>query len=158
MANLPGAAAKSVSMFTLGVRDVVRSVNFYEALGWERSPDSDGACTYVLSANIAIGLVPYDFLAHDIGLPADPKQRYNGFTMAINGASAEEVDAIFARAVAAGATVQQEPVWKDWDGSDGYSGYILDPDGYVWEIAYASALRIGGDNRLLPCTKAERPG
>ena len=156
MCNLYGVTAKSVSMFTLGVQDVARSVTFYEALGWERSPDSDGACTYVLSSNIAIGLVPYDFLANDIGLPVDPKQRYNGFTMAINGASAEEVNAIFTRAVDAGAVIQQKPVWKDWDGNDGYSGYILDPDGYVWEIAYASALRIGDDNRLLPHTKAEK--
>ncbi len=157
MSDLPGTTAKSVSMFTLGVKDVSRSVAFYEALGWECSPDSDGACTYVLSTNIAIGLVPYDFLAEDIGLPVDSKQRYNGFTMAINGASAEEVDGIFARAVAAGATIQQKPVWKDWDGNDGYSGYILDPDGYVWEIAYAAALRIGEDNRLLPHTKSEKP-
>lgn len=33
--------AHSVSMFTLGVQDVERSVRFYEALGWEFSPDSD---------------------------------------------------------------------------------------------------------------------
>lgn len=31
----------------------------------------------------------------------------------------------------------------------------IDPDGYVWELAYAPALRIGEDNRLLPTTKAE---
>ena len=62
---------------------------------------------------------------------------------------AAEVDAIFERAVAAGASVQQKPVWKDWD------GFIMDPDGYVWELAYAPALRIGEDNRLLPTTKAE---
>ena len=128
--KLPGAAAKSVSMLTLGVKDIQRSVAFYEAMGWEYSPDSDGACTYVLSSNIAIGLLPHDFLAR------------------------EEVDAIFERAVAAGATVQQKPVWKDWDGKPGYSGFIMDPDGYVWEIAYAPALRIGADNRLMPTTKA----
>ena len=56
--KMPGTAAKSVSMLTLGVKDVQRSVAFYEAMGWEYSPDSDGACTYVLSSNIAIGLLP----------------------------------------------------------------------------------------------------
>lgn len=156
---LPGCDAKSVSMFTLGVEDVDRSVAFYEALGWECSPDSDPAmCTFVLSTNIAIGLVPYDFLARDALLPVDPKTRYNGFTMAINGASAQEVDGLFERAVAAGATVQQQPQWKDWGGYDGYSGYFLDPDGYVWEVAYAPTLRIGADNRLLPHTKSEGGG
>ena len=102
-ATLPGADAKSVSILTLGVKDVARSVAFYEALGWEYSPDSDGACTYVLSTNIAIGLVPLDFLAREIGLPLEPIPRYNGLLLAINGASPEEVDAIFQRAVAAGA-------------------------------------------------------
>ncbi|MDR1618841.1 MAG: VOC family protein [Treponema sp.] len=154
--NLPGCNAKSVSMFTLGVGDVKRSIAFYEALGWECSPDSDPEmCMFVLSSNITIGLVPYDFLAKDALLPVDRKTRYRGFTMAINGASAEEVDALYERAIAAGAVEQQRPKWKDWGGHDGYSGYFLDPDGYVWEAAYAPTLRIDNDNRLLPRTKAE---
>ena len=91
----------------------------------------------------------------NLGLPVEPIPRYNGLLLAINGENAGEVDAIFERAVAAGASVQQKPVWKDWDGKPGYSGFIMDPDGYVWELAYAPALRIGEDNRLLPTTKAE---
>lgn len=157
MKNKLKGSAKSVSMFTLGVKDVNRSVAFYEALGWEYSPDSDGACTYVLSSNIAIGLLPHEFLAGELGFPIETIPEYNGLLLAINGASAEEVDAIFARAVTAGGKVKQVPVWKDWDGKAGYSGFILDPDGYVWEIAYASALRIDSDNRLLPRSRAEIP-
>jgi predicted lactoylglutathione lyase len=154
--NLPGCNAKSVSMFTLGVEDVERSIAFYEALGWECSPDSDPKmCMFILSSNITIGLVPYEFLAKDALLPVEPRMKYRGFTMAINGASAEEVDALYERAVAAGAAEQQKPQWKDWGGYRGYSGYFLDPDEYVWEVAYAPTLRIDTDNRLLPKTKAE---
>lgn len=154
--TLPGCNAKSVSMFTLGVEDLGRSIAFYEALGWECSPDSDPAmCTFMLSSNIALGLVPYDFLAKDALLPVNPKQKYNGFTMAINGATSQEVDQLFQRAVSAGAKVQQTPKWKDWGGYEGYSGYFLDPDGYVWEVAFAPTLRIGEDNRLLPRSKSE---
>lgn len=155
--TLPGCSAKSVSMLTLGVEDVGRSVAFYEALGWECSPDSDPAmCTFMLSTNIAIGLVPYDFLAEDALLRVEPKAKYNGFTMAVNGASAKEVDLLFQRAIAAGGKAQQSPQWKDWGGNEGYSGYFLDPDGYVWEVAYAPTLRIGEDNRLLPRTTFEK--
>jgi len=143
--------AKSVSMFTLGVEDLERSIAFYSALGWEYSPDSDPKmCTFMISSNIAIGLVPYDFLAKDALLPVEPKQRFSGVTFAVNGVSAEEVDALFARAVEAGGTAQQVPQWKDWGGYDGYSGYFLDPDGYIWEVAYAPFLRLSEDNRLLP--------
>ena len=95
--------AQSISIITLGVEDVDRSVKFYEALGWELSPDSDpGMCTFMVTSNIAIGLVPYDFLANDALLPVSPKQEYHGFTLALNGASPEEVDALFNRAVEAG--------------------------------------------------------
>ena len=146
----------SVSMFTLGVKDVERSVRFYEALGWEYSPDSDPKmCTFIITDNIAMGLVEYDFLAKDALLPTMPQRPYNGFTMAINGASAEEVDEIFQLAMDAGGHCQQKPQWKDWGGYEGYSGYFLDPDGYVWEVAYAPFLRLDETRRLLPKRKDE---
>jgi predicted lactoylglutathione lyase len=141
-------------MFTLGVDDVDRSVEFYKALGWEYSSDSaPGMCTFMLTANIALGLVPYDFLAGDALLPLEPKRGYYGFTMAINGSSVDEVDAIFQRAVDAGAECKQPPQWKDWGGYKGYSGYFLDPDGYAWEVAYAPFLILSDDNRILPRKK-----
>ncbi len=144
------ARAKSVSMFTLGVDDLERSVAFYKALGFSHSPDSDPAmCTFMVSGNIAIGLVSYDFLAQDALLPVSPRQPYCGFTMAINGASAEEVDQLFSLAVAAGAHPQQAPHWKDWGGYDGYSGYFLDPDGFAWEVAFAPFLNLAEDNHLI---------
>lgn len=143
--------AHSISMFTLGVKDVERSIRFYEALGWPLSPDSDPKmCTFMLSDNIALGLVEYEFLAKDALLPVEPAHTYNGFTLAINGASAEEVDALYELALSAGGTGHQKPQWKDWGGYDGYSGYFLDPDGYVWEVAYAPFLRLDETRRLLP--------
>ena len=146
--------AQSISIITLGVEDVERSVKFYEALGWELSPDSDpGLCTLMVTSNIALGLVPYDFLAKDAQLPVSPKREYHGFTLALNGADPEEVDALFARAVEAGGKSHQKPQWKDWGGYDGYSGYFLDPDGYPWEVAYAPFLNLSSDNRLLPREK-----
>lgn len=148
--------AKSISIITLGVADVDASVRFYEKLGWERSPESDPKmCTFMLSDNIVLGLVEYEFLANDVGIPVGGKHPYNGFTLAINGASAEEVDALFELAVEAGGSCHQKPQWKNWGGYDGYSGYFLDIDGYPWEVAYAPFLRLSEDNRLLPLTKAE---
>lgn len=143
--------AQSISIITIGVADVERSVAFYEKLGWKKSVDSDpGMCTFMITSNIALGLVPYDFLAKDALLPVDAKTRYNGFTLALNGASAEEVDALYALALEAGASAHQQPQWKDWGGYDGYSGYFLDPDEYPWEVAYAPFLQLSSDNRLLP--------
>ncbi|MDD3402132.1 MAG: VOC family protein [Hespellia sp.] len=146
--------AKSISIITLGVKDLSRSITFYEKLGWECSPESDPAvCTYMLADNIVLGLVPYEFLGNDVGLKVEEKREYCGFTLAINGADAREVDELFSLAKEAGGKVWQEPQWKDWGGCEGYSGYFLDPDGYPWEVAYASSLKLSEDHRLLPKRK-----
>ncbi|MEG1716649.1 MAG: VOC family protein [Lachnospiraceae bacterium] len=149
--------AKSISIITLGVTDVPKSIHFYEQLGWECSPDSDPAmCTFMLSDNIVLGLVPYEFLAKDACLPVSEKKPYNGFTLALNGVDEKEVDGLFELALQAGATCHQPPQWKDWGGYDGYSGYFLDPDGYPWEVACAPFIRLSEDNRLLPKMKREK--
>ena len=85
--------AKSISIITLGVADLERSIKFYEKLGWECSPESDPAiCTYMLADNIVLGLVPYEFLGNDAQLKVGKKPEYCGFTLAINGATEEEVN------------------------------------------------------------------
>lgn len=147
---------KGISIITLGVENLERSIAFYEALGWECSPDSDPkVCTFLLAANIVLGLVPYDFLAKDAGLPVSAPAPYRGMTLALNGASAEEVDTLFQKAVAAGATPHEVPHWKDWGGYPGYSGYFLDPDGYPWEVAYAPFLVLDEAGCLHPKRKKE---
>ena len=56
------AGAKSISIITLGVQNLEKSIAFYEELGWECSPESDPAiCTYMLTDNVVLGLVPYEF-------------------------------------------------------------------------------------------------
>ena len=148
--------AKSISIITLGVDDLEQSIKFYEALGWECSPESDSKiCTYMLTDNIVLGLVPYDFLGNDAQFKVNERPQYCGFTLAINGQSQEEVDQLFKTAIEAGGKAWQKPQWKDWGGMDGYSGYFLDPNGYPWEVAYAPFLRLSEDNRLLPKTKEE---
>lgn len=151
MENKEKRIAKSISIITLGVASVEKSIVFYEKLGWKLSPDSDPKmCTFMLASNIVLGLVPYDFLAKDAQLPASPQKPYNGFTLAINGTDSEEVDEIFELAMEAGGKCHQKPQWKDWGGYDGYSGYFLDLDGYPWEVAYAPFLELTEDNCLLP--------
>ncbi len=141
----------SISLITLGVDDVPRSVKFYTSFGWEMSPDSDPAmCTFINTPSTILGLVGYEFLANDAMLEAGKRPSYQGFTLAVNGASEEEVDAIYEIALQNGGTGHQKPKWKDWGGYDGYSGYFLDPDGYPWEVAFAPFLTLTEDGRLKP--------
>jgi uncharacterized protein len=57
--------------------------------------------------------------------------------MEVNVGTADAVDAAFAGAVAAGARAVAEPQDRSWGGR---SGYIADPEGNRWEIAWALGL------------------
>jgi uncharacterized protein len=50
-------------------------------------------------------------------------------------AAAADVDRVIAEARDAGAVVVAEPETRDWGG---YLGYLADPDGFRWEVAYNS--------------------
>lgn len=120
-----------ISLVTLGVTDMGRAAAFYEALGWRRVDSPDGVIAFDLIGQ-TLGLYPRDALAADLGV--DPASLGHGaVTLGHNLRSREEVEALLARAEAAGARIlkpAQEVFWG------GYHGYFADPDGHIWEIAH----------------------
>jgi heme-degrading monooxygenase HmoA len=64
--------------------------------------------------------------------------------LAINLDSREEVDAALVDIVAAGGVVVTPARALDWGG---YTSYVADPDGHVWEIAHNPAWATGLDGR-----------
>jgi catechol 2,3-dioxygenase-like lactoylglutathione lyase family enzyme len=135
-----------LSIVTLGVADLARSIAFYEALGWERKSSSmDGSISWFGTADTSIGLFPWDELAADARLPAEPRARFGGITLAINVETPDEVATALAAAVAAGATLLKPATVADWGGT---SGYFADPDGHPWEIAYNPGFPIDADGRV----------
>ena len=94
------------------------------------------AAGWVSCGGVLLTLYPLDELAAEaapeLGVPASAG--FSGVTLACNVDSQEQVDIAFAAAVAAGATPVAEPVARDWGGR---SGYIADPEGNRWEIAWA---------------------
>lgn len=135
-----------LGLVTLGVRDLGRSIAFYEALGWERLSSSiEGSIAWFGTADTNIGLFPWDELAEDAHLPAEPRARFGGITLAINVETVAEVAAALEAAVAAGGTLLKPATVMDWGGT---SGYFADPDGHPWEIAYNPGFRIDATGRL----------
>ena len=133
-----------VSMIGLGTRDLARSAAFYEALGWRRSSASTDDMVFLRLANLCIGLHPRDMLAEDAGLDA-AGEGFRAVTFAHNLSSKAEVDAAFAEAVAAGAFPTKPPEAKHWGG---YSGYVADPDGNLWEIAHNPFVSLRPDGTM----------
>jgi catechol 2,3-dioxygenase-like lactoylglutathione lyase family enzyme len=134
-----------LSIVTLGVGDLARSVAFYEALGWERASSSMDEICWFHTADTNVGLFGREDLAADVGIPNEPSQRYAGLTLAINVETEDEVGAGLQSAVEAGATLVKPATRADWGG---LSGYFADPDGFLWEIAWNPAFRIGADGRV----------
>ena len=89
--------------------------------------------------------------AEDVGpqfapLAAGEGKRFSGVTLAHNTRSKEEVDALLQQAEAAGATILKPAQDVFWGG---YSGYFSDPDGHLWEIAYADCWQFNDDGSLV---------
>lgn len=121
-----------LSLVTLGVRDLARSVAFYEALGWQQSGASEGAIAFFSLGGTNLALYGVEALADD-ALQPPAAGGFRGVTLAINALSVAGVDRMLASFVAAGAVVVKPPQTADWGG---YSGYVADPDGHLWELAY----------------------
>jgi uncharacterized protein len=137
----------ALTVVTLGVRDFRTSLKFYEALGFERKVRATGDEVAFLDAGrVVLALWHWNSLAEDEALPAEPVSSYRATSLAWNCKTPAEVDAAFARAVAAGGKVLRPPEKTNYGG---YRGYFADPDGHVWEIVTAPGFGFTDDGRLI---------
>ena len=129
-------------MFTLGVNDLQKAIEFYESgLGLPRMKFAGDIAFFTLNGSW-LGLYPKHLLAEDAGV-SDNGKGFPGFTFAHNVASKSEVDMIFHQALMAGAKKMKPPQDTFWGG---YSGYFADPEGYLWEIAWNPHFWIGPED------------
>ena len=138
------AVPPRLSILTLGVADVGKATEFYESLGWEKSPRSQPTITFFSLQGSVLGLYEWSALAADAQVRAEGGG-FRGVACALNCESEEEVDAVWAEWVAKGGTAVREPHTAFWGG---YSSYVADPDGHLWEIAHNPYATIGDDGRL----------
>ena len=133
-----------ISLITLGVADLARSTVFYEGLGWQRSVRDAPGVAFFQTGCMALGLWPRAELVRDAGI-ADDRPGFAGICLAYNTRSREEVDAILAEAVAAGATLVKPGTDAFWGG---YVGYFADPDGDLWEATWNPGFSLDADGAL----------
>lgn len=135
-----------VHVITLAVENLERALEFYrdglglvtrgivgtEFTGDEANP-AGAVIMFQLEGGLTLALYPRTELAKDAGVPfAAPKT--GEFSIGQIVAAREDVDALLARAKAAGALVTDEPHERAWGI---YSGYFRDPDGHLWEIIWS---------------------
>ncbi len=121
-----------ITLITLGVLDLDRAIEFYEkGLGLPRKDSPEGIAFFETTGTM-LALYPRAQLAEDITV-APEGSGFQGFALAHNVASPEDVDRTLEEAVTAGAELVKAGQKVFWGG---YSGYFKDPDGFYWEVAH----------------------
>ena len=128
-----------ITLLTLGVADLERSVAFYrDGLGFKTkgiigTEFQNGAVAFFnLQEGLKLALWPRKSLSVDTGLPPSGTSALE-LSLGHNVDSQVEVDAVMQLAANAGATIVKaaQPTFYG-----GYAGYFQDPDGHLWEIAF----------------------
>jgi predicted lactoylglutathione lyase len=119
----------------LPVTDLARSMKFYEAVGFRNNPmfTNEQAAAMQWSDEIAVMLLTHDFWKTftDRAIP-DAHQSAQVF-LCLSHDSRGEVDAIVAKAGAAGGRAEPTPTQ---DHGFMYGSSFEDPDGHIWENVF----------------------
>lgn len=128
-----------ITVFTLGVDDLERSLHFYrDGMGFPTdgifgTEFEYGAVVWIdLQPGLKLALWPRASIAQDTGLALGIPNP-TGLTIGHNVASKEEANAVMEQARKAGAAIIKEAQETFYGG---YAGYFQDPDGHLWEIVW----------------------
>jgi catechol 2,3-dioxygenase-like lactoylglutathione lyase family enzyme len=133
-----------LTFITLGAKDTSALKQFYiEKFGWTPIK-TDGIIFFKMNGFI-LALFPADELAKDAGVPADGTG-FKKFTLAINYRSENEVDEAFKMLKNKGVNIVKAAHKASWGG---YSGYVADPEGNLWEIAFNPFLKMDENGNVL---------
>ncbi len=132
-----------ISVITLGIADLKRSKRFYvEGFGWQPVFENDDIAFYQMNGFV-LGTWLEGALAEDSR--RDPAARSGAFSLAHNVTSQAEVQSVMAHLVLHGGSVLRE---ADAPPHGGFRGYLADPDGHAWEIAWNPAWPIDAEGHV----------
>lgn len=128
-----------ISVLTLGVADLERSLTFYrDGLGFPTEGiighefEHGAVAFFDLWGDLKLAIWPQADLAFDTGLHQQPIST-TACSVGHNVLHREDVDEIMNRAQRAGAQIIKSPQDTFYGG---YAGYFADPDGHLWEIVW----------------------
>ena len=128
-----------ITLITLGVDDLERSLRFYrDGLGFPTQGivgteyEYGAVAFFNLQKGLKLAIWLRTSIAHEVNVPLGPRS-VTEFMLGHNVASKAEVDAVMARAKLAGAVITDPAHDAFWGG---YTGSFQDPDGHLWEVAW----------------------
>lgn len=134
-----------ISVVTIGVDDLERSVQFYrDGLGLPTNGvigaefEHGAVAFFDLQAGLKLALWPRKSISNDAGIP-ETAHSPTEFTLGHNVSSRAEVDRVMGEAERAGAAVIRRAHETFWGG---YAGYFQDLDGHMWEVVWNPELSV----------------
>ncbi len=134
---------QQISVITLGIADLARSRRFYaDGFGWKPVLETPDIVFYQMN-----GLMLGTWLRHELEADA---QRNAGegpgaFALAHNVAMREDVQKTIDHLARFGGTQLRA---ADAPPHGGFRGYVADPDGHAWEIAWNPAWPISPEGHV----------
>lgn len=134
---------QQISVITLGVRDLERSKAFYVGgFGWTPVFENAEIAFYQMNGFVfgtwLVRELQKDMLRPEAAGPG-------AFTLAHNVGSADEVTRVIERLAEAGGRILRP---GDAPPHGGFRGYVADPDGHAWEIAWNPAWPIDAQGHV----------
>ncbi len=126
-----------INFVTLACKDMERMYRFFRQFGWPEAPSSEDVHRVFQCTNgVVLGLYAAAHYEPQFGPAADS---FRGFTLAINCEDWDEVVRVYetVRAFDDVHHLDDEPQRASWGG--GFS--FRDPEGNVWDVAWADGSR-----------------
>src|SRR4051794_9794851 len=123
--------APRLSLVTIGVDDVLRSEAFYRALGWEVVLSDADDFRLFGTAGAWLSVYARSSLQRDMG--RDLTTGSASMNPAMNLDTPADVDEALRLVHEAGGEIVTPAHATSWGG---YTSYVADPDGHIWEIAH----------------------
>ena len=139
----------SIHLICLGVKDIDKSLNFYQELGFNTTYKNGSPIVFFNNNGTKLELFPINNLINEIygeNNKETLQASFTGITLACNMKSTKEVDELIKLVDKAGGKLIKSPFKTDWGG---YSGYFADLDGYIWEVAYGPMWQFDDNDMLI---------
>jgi hypothetical protein len=134
-----------LNILTLGVKDLKRSMEFYQkGLGWQTQGivgaeyENGAIVLFELANGQMLSLYERKNLAWDSEVELQPASATE-FSIGYFVNSDQEVDAILEQANTSGAKITKPAQQAFWGG---YHGYFQDIDGHLWEVGHNPSWKI----------------
>jgi catechol 2,3-dioxygenase-like lactoylglutathione lyase family enzyme len=133
---------QQVAVITLGIADIERFRRFYvEGFGWTPVFENEEIVFYQMNGFV-FGTWLRSALEEDMRRSADGS---GAFALAHNVGCREEVQPLLDQLVEAGGRMLRP---GDAPPHGGFRGYVADPDGHAWEIAWNPAWPIDAEGHV----------